>query len=96
MDSLYFADIAEVARNIQTKEISPREIVDDHLERIQKLQPILNAFVHVDEQGARRQARVAEASVLRGDALGALHGVPISIKSCLDVAGWPCPAGSRR
>jgi Asp-tRNA(Asn)/Glu-tRNA(Gln) amidotransferase A subunit family amidase len=95
MDSLYFADIAEVARNIQTKEISPCEIVDAHLERIQKLQPILNAFVHVDEQGARRQARVAEASVLQGDALGTLQGVPISIKSCIDVAGWPCPAGSR-
>jgi Asp-tRNA(Asn)/Glu-tRNA(Gln) amidotransferase A subunit family amidase len=95
MNSLYFADIAEVARNIQTKEISPREIVDAHLERIQKLQPILNAFVHVDEQGARLQAEAAEASVLRGDALGTLHGVPISSKSCIDVAGWPCPAGSR-
>jgi Asp-tRNA(Asn)/Glu-tRNA(Gln) amidotransferase A subunit family amidase len=94
MDSLYFAGIAEVARNIETKEISPREIVDAHLERIQKLQPTLNAFVHV-EQGARQQAEAAEASVLRGDALGTLHGVPISIKSCIDVAGWPCPAGSR-
>jgi Asp-tRNA(Asn)/Glu-tRNA(Gln) amidotransferase A subunit family amidase len=95
MDSIYFAGIAEVAGKIRTKEISPREIVDAHLARIEKLQPKLNAFVHVDAEGARRQALAAEASILRGDAVGALHGVAISIKSCIDVAGWPCPAGSR-
>jgi Asp-tRNA(Asn)/Glu-tRNA(Gln) amidotransferase A subunit family amidase len=95
MDSIYFADIAEVVRKIRTKEISPREVIDAHLERIEKLQPKLNAFVHVDAEGARRHARAAEASILRGDAVGALHGVAISIKSCIDVAGWPCPAGSR-
>jgi Asp-tRNA(Asn)/Glu-tRNA(Gln) amidotransferase A subunit family amidase len=95
MDSIYFADIAEVVGKIRTKEISPREVIDAHLARIEKLQPKLNAFVHIDAEGARRQALAAEASVLRGDEVGALHGVPISIKSCIDVAGWPCPAGSR-
>jgi Asp-tRNA(Asn)/Glu-tRNA(Gln) amidotransferase A subunit family amidase len=95
MDSIYFAGIAEVSGKIRTKEISPREIIDAHLARIEKLQPKLNAFVHIDAEGARRQALAAEASILRGDSAGALHGVPISIKSCIDVAGWPCPAGSR-
>jgi Asp-tRNA(Asn)/Glu-tRNA(Gln) amidotransferase A subunit family amidase len=95
MDSIYFTDIAEVAGKIRSREISPREVIDAHLERIEKLQLKLNAFVHVDAEGARRQAQAAEASVLRGDALGTLHGVPISIKSCIDVAGRPCPAGSR-
>jgi len=95
MDSIYFADIAEVAGKIRRKEISPREIIEVHLERIEKLQPKLNAFVHVDVEGARRQAQAAEASVLRGDALGELHGIALSMKSCIDVAGWPCPAGSR-
>lgn len=95
MDSIYFADIAEVARKIRTKEISSREVIDAHLERIGKLQPKLNAFVHVDAEGARRQAQAAEASVLRGDAVGALHGIAISIKSCIDVAGWASPAGTR-
>src|SRR6202790_882232 len=95
MDSIYFAGITEVAGKIRARDISPREVIDAHLERIEKLQPQLNAFVHVDVDGARRQARAAEATVLRGDAVGALHGVPISIKSCIDVAGWPCPAGSR-
>jgi Asp-tRNA(Asn)/Glu-tRNA(Gln) amidotransferase A subunit family amidase len=95
MDSIYFASIAEVAEKIRNREISPCEIIDAHLERIEKLQPKLNAFVHVDAEGARRQARAAEASVLRGDTVGALHGVAISIKSCIDVTGWPSPAGSR-
>src|SRR6202035_2744297 len=95
MDSIYFADIAEVAGKIRTKEISPREIIDAHLARIEKLQPMLNAFVHVDGEGARRQALAAETGILRGDEVGALHGVAISIKSCIDVAGWRCPAGSR-
>ena len=95
MDPNYFAGIAEVARKIRTKEISPRDVIDAHLERIDKLQPKLNAFVHVAAEGARRQAHAAEASVLHGDTVGALQGVPVSIKSCIDVAGWPCPAGSR-
>src|ERR1700681_2251744 len=94
MDSIYFG-IAEVAGKIRTKEISPREVIEAHLERIEKLQPKLNAFVHIDAEGARRQAQAAEAVTLRGDEVGALHGVAISIKSCIDVAGWPCPAGSR-
>jgi Asp-tRNA(Asn)/Glu-tRNA(Gln) amidotransferase A subunit family amidase len=95
MNSIYFDGIAEVVRKIRSREISPREVIDAHLARIEKLQPKLNAFVHVGAEGARRQALAAEASILRGDSAGALHGVPISIKSCIDVAGWPCPAGSR-
>jgi len=95
MDSINFAGIAEVAGKIRTKEISPREIIDAHLELIEELQPKLNAFVHVDAEGARRQALAAEGAILRGDAFGALLGVAISIKSCIDVAGWPCQAGSR-
>jgi Asp-tRNA(Asn)/Glu-tRNA(Gln) amidotransferase A subunit family amidase len=95
MDSIYFAGIGEVADKIRTKEISAREIIEAHLERIEKLQPRLNAFVHVDAEGAQRQAQLAEANILRGETVGALHGVAISIKSCIDVAGWPCPAGSR-
>src|SRR6266480_907057 len=86
--------LAESTRQIRSKKISPVEIVELHLKRIETLQPKLNAFVHVDAEGARQQARAAENSVLLGDHLGPLHGVPLTIKSCIDVAGWPCPAGS--
>jgi Asp-tRNA(Asn)/Glu-tRNA(Gln) amidotransferase A subunit family amidase len=95
MDKVYFAGIAEIVERVRRKQISPVEIVEAHLARIEQLHPKLNAFVQVDAHGARTRAAAAEAAVMRGDALGALHGVPVSIKNCMDVAGWKCPAGSR-
>lgn len=89
-----FSSIADIAAGIRTRRISPVEIIDAHLERIESWQPKLNAFVHVDAERARAQARSAEAAVVRGHSLGPLHGVPLTIKSCIDVSGWPCPAGS--
>src|SRR5216684_4208157 len=89
-----YCTFAEIGREIRSKKVSPVEIVELHLRRIEALQPKLNAFVHLDPEGAREQARVVESLVLRGAQLGPLHGVPLTIKSCIDVAGWPCPAGS--
>jgi Asp-tRNA(Asn)/Glu-tRNA(Gln) amidotransferase A subunit family amidase len=94
MNKIIFGTIAEIAAGIRAKKLSPVEVVDAHLERAAALQPKLNAFVHLDAEGARKQARTAEAAVLRGDAVGPLHGVPLTIKSCIDAAGWPAPAGS--
>jgi Asp-tRNA(Asn)/Glu-tRNA(Gln) amidotransferase A subunit family amidase len=89
-----FSTISDVAAGIRTRMISATEIVEATLERICVLNPKLGAFVHLDAQGARAQARSAQSAVMRNEALGALHGVPITIKGNLDVAGWPCPAGS--
>jgi Asp-tRNA(Asn)/Glu-tRNA(Gln) amidotransferase A subunit family amidase len=86
--------IAEITREIRSKNVSPIEIVELHLKRIEALQPKLNAFVHLNAAVARNQARPAENAVLRGAQLGPLHGVPLTVKSCIDVASWPCPAGS--
>jgi len=58
------------------------------------LQPKLNAFVHLNPDSVRQQARATESSAARGAQLGPLHGVPLTVKSSIDVAGWPCPAGS--
>src|SRR5208282_1927067 len=58
------------------------------------LQPKLNAFVHLDAESAMARARQAEAAMQRGEPLQALTGIPLTVKSCIDVAGWPCPAGS--
>ena len=89
-----YSTIKEIAKGISSKAFSPVEIVDAHLHRIASCGPKLNAFVHLDEHEARIQAAVAQSSVLRGDPLGPLHGVPLTLKSCIDVAGWPAPAGS--
>src|SRR6266699_972830 len=94
MSCFPFGTLAEITQQIRSKNVSPVEIVELHLKRIEELQPKLNAFVHLDGEGARRQARTARDLVLRGAQLGSLHGVPLTVKSCIDVAGWPCPAGS--
>ena len=84
----------ELAALIRAKKISPVEVVEAHLRRASALHSRLNAFVHLDESAARAQARSAEAAVSRNAPLGPLHGVPLTVKSCIDVAGWNCPAGS--
>jgi Asp-tRNA(Asn)/Glu-tRNA(Gln) amidotransferase A subunit family amidase len=89
-----YGTFAKITQEIRSKKISPVEIIELHLKRIEALQPKLNAFVHLDPESAREQARAAESLVLRGAQLGPLHGVPLTIKSCIDVAGWLCPAGS--
>jgi Asp-tRNA(Asn)/Glu-tRNA(Gln) amidotransferase A subunit family amidase len=86
--------IEEITTNIQRKSISPREIVQHYLQRSMNLQPRLNSFVHMAADSALEQAAKAEASLQDGVLLGPLHGVPITIKSCIDVAEWPCAAGS--
>jgi Asp-tRNA(Asn)/Glu-tRNA(Gln) amidotransferase A subunit family amidase len=94
MHSSSYGTLAEITREIRSKNVSPVEIVELHLKRIDALQPKLDAFVHLDAERARQQAHAAETSVTRGEPLGPLHGVPLTIKSCIDVAGWRCPAGS--
>lgn len=90
----FYFTIAETIERFRRKELSPVELVTAHLERVQSLQPRLNAFVHLDAESAIAGARQAEAAAFRGDSLLPLHGIPLTVKSCIDVAGWPCPAGS--
>ena len=94
MKTLHYASIAEIRESVVTKRLSPTELATAHLERIEALQPKLNAFVHLDAEAALEQARRADDAIRHGRAAGPLLGVPITLKSCIDVAGWPCPAGS--
>ncbi len=95
MDSLTHRSAREMARMIREKKLSPVELVQAHLDRIERLNPQLNAFVSVDAVRALEAARKAEAAVLQGAALGPLHGVPVTIKSSIDVAGLRCETGSK-
>ena len=95
MGDLTFLSAVVMAQQIREKKISPVEVAGAHLTKIERLNPKLNAFVHVDAERVRTQARAAEAAVVNGRTLGPLHGVPISIKSSLDVAGLRCEAGTR-
>lgn len=85
---------SELAGLIARREISPVEVVDAALSRLEETEPALNAFTVVDVDGARHAARAAEAAVTRGDKLGPLHGIPVSVKDLIDVAGLPASYGS--
>src|SRR6266436_642904 len=85
----------QIAAQIRRKVISPVEVARAHLERIERLNPKLNAFVDCQPEAVLSLAREAEKAILRGDELGPLHGVPLSIKSAIDVAGHRCEAGTR-
>ena len=87
-------DAAEIASRIARRKVSPVEVIDAALVRLEATQAPLNAFVAIDADGARRDARAAEVAVMRGDALGPLHGVPVSVKDLIDVAGLPARYGS--
>lgn len=95
MSDLTFLSATAMAAKVRQKEISPVELVEAHLARIAALNPKLNAFVEVDRDGSLLQARLAEAAVMRADVLGPLHGIPISIKSSMDVAGLHSESGTR-
>jgi Asp-tRNA(Asn)/Glu-tRNA(Gln) amidotransferase A subunit family amidase len=85
----------EIAAGVRDRRFSSREVVDAHFRLIENLNPRLNAFVCLDEERARREAELADAAVSSRKPLGLLHGVPITIKSSIDVAGLRTEAGTR-
>src|SRR3984893_8658114 len=95
MPELTFLSAASMAEQIRQKKLSPVDLIEAHLARIQELNPKLNAFVQVDVEGARRQALLAETAVRDGQKLGVLHGVPLSIKSSMEVAGLRWEVGTK-
>jgi len=90
----HYSTIARLAAGIRSKKVSPVEVVDAALERIAECEGQLNCFSNLDSNNARLQALSAEAAAQRGEDLGPLHGIPLTIKGNIDVAGWHCPAGS--
>ena len=90
-----FPSATRLAREIRTKAISPVEVARVHLDRIERLNPKLNAFVDWQPEVVLAQARSAEKVIMRGEDVGPLHGVPLSIKSSIDVVGHRCETGSR-
>ncbi|HEX8477057.1 MAG TPA: amidase [Telluria sp.] len=92
-NALIYQDATRLAELIRTKEVSPVEVMQAHLDRIAAADPQVNAIVTVAE-GALAAARAAEAMVLSGAALGPLHGVPFTAKDSIDTAGVPTQRGS--
>ncbi len=95
--SLGFMSLAVSARQIREGDLSPLELAEALISRIERLEPHLNAFVTLAAELTLEQAREATEALSRphaGDTLGPLHGVPLAIKDLYDVKGLPTTAGS--
>ena len=95
-ETLLFQSATDAAQAVRRKELSSRELTEMLIERIEAVNPALNAVVELRREGALQEALAADEVVSRGDATGPLHGVPISIKDSFNVAGlhttWGNPA----
>ena len=87
--------IAETSRRIRKKEVSPVELTRLYLERIEALNPSLNAYLTLMNDRAMDTARRAEREIRRGKYRGRLHGIPFSIKDNLAIKGVRTTAGSK-
>jgi aspartyl-tRNA(Asn)/glutamyl-tRNA(Gln) amidotransferase subunit A len=91
--AIFYSDATKLAELIWNREISPVEVVQAHLDRIEAVNPKINAIVSIAE-GALEAAKAAEAAVLAGEKLGPLHGVPFTAKDSIDTAGVLTQRGS--
>jgi aspartyl-tRNA(Asn)/glutamyl-tRNA(Gln) amidotransferase subunit A len=87
-------ELAEVSLAVQKKEVSPLELTRACMERIERLNPRLNAFITVTGESALEEARKAEAEIVRGEWKGPLHGVPLAVKDLIETAGVKTTAAS--
>jgi aspartyl-tRNA(Asn)/glutamyl-tRNA(Gln) amidotransferase subunit A len=87
--------IAEAAERLRTKDLSPVEITDAYLDRIDRLNPAVNAYVTITAQRAREDAKRAEDEIAAGQYRGPLHGIPIALKDLYATQGIRTTAGSK-
>ena len=87
-------ELSEVSQAVQKKEVSPVELTQACLARIEKLNPALNAFITLTAESALHQAKKAEAEIGRGEWRGPLHGIPLAVKDLVETAGVRTTAAS--
>lgn len=87
--------LTEIGQRVRSRELSPVEVARAHFDRIDELNPRLNAFIELRRDAALREAQTVEDAIRRNEEVGPLHGVPISIKSSIAVAGLKHECGSR-
>jgi Asp-tRNA(Asn)/Glu-tRNA(Gln) amidotransferase A subunit family amidase len=87
--------VATMARAVREGEVSPVELVQEHIDRAEAVNPAINAIVLPRYEEALEEARAAERVLSNGGRVGPLHGVPYTAKECIEVAGMPCCDASK-
>jgi amidase len=96
-DELAYMSASELALRIRRRDLSPVEVIDAFLVRIEARNPSITAFVHLGFEDARKDAKAAEQALMSGAGLGPLHGVPVAIKDLFDFKpGWVSTFGGVR
>ena len=93
MDEWFYASATTLARSIQDRKVRSEEVVQLHLQRIESVNPRLNAVVQLAGDQAMEAAHAADKALASAQHVGALHGVPFTVKDWIDTAGLPCTAG---
>ncbi|WP_320203160.1 amidase [Agrobacterium rosae] len=94
-DSIYRLNLRQLGTALREGSLSAIAVLDHYLDRIGRLDGELNCFAHVDVEGARAAARLADERLASGKPLGPLDGIPVAIKDNLLVAGMPCVWGTK-
>jgi amidase len=92
--SLFNSDAHALASAVRNRDVSSRELLDGYLDRVDRLNPALNAVVTLDADRARDAAAAADQATARGDEVGPLHGLPITIKDAIEVGGVRSTGGA--
>jgi len=90
---LAFQSASELSRRLRRRELSSVELLQHYLQRIERLNPALNAVVVLDAERALQRAKAADAALDRGEIWGPLHGLPMTVKESFDVPGLPTTWG---
>src|SRR5215207_2413796 len=93
MDEILSASAMALGRAIRDRRVSSAKVVDAYLQRIDQVNPAINAVVQRVDERARAEARAADAALARGESGGPFHGVPFTVKDIFDVAGVISAAG---
>src|SRR5258708_466856 len=94
MDLVYTSAV-KLAEMIRAKQVSPTEVLDAHIARIEQVNPRINAIVTPTFERAREAAKASEVRIAKGQALGALEGVPVTVKDTIETEGVRTVSGTR-
>jgi amidase len=94
MTALHYRSATQLLAALRARELSAAELLEHFAARLERVNPALNAVVATNFEAARAKARAADAAPARGEAAGALHGLPMTVKDAIEVVGMPTTCGA--